>query len=213
MVKTLKFSPDDRSRIAAAVHNAESATSGEIFAVFARRSDGYRFVSGFFALLLSLVLGLILSALLAVLGVALPAFAVEGAQAIGAAALLAAVWLWEDARMLFVPKRIAAERAHRQALAQFLAHGIHITAGRTGVLLYVSEAEHYAEVVADAAINEKVGEETWSEIVTTLTEAAREDRLAEGFVAAVEKTGVILTRHFPAGETNPNEIPDGIVEI
>ena len=32
-------------------------------------------------------------------------------------------------------------------------------------------------------------------------------------VAAVELCGAQLARHFPPGELNPNELPDGVVEI
>jgi putative membrane protein len=38
------------------------------------------------------------------------------------------------------------------------------------VLIYVSFAEHFAELVADHAIDKKVSQETWDEIVRELTD-------------------------------------------
>ena len=48
------------------------------------------------------------------------------------------------------------ERAHQEALRQFAAHGLQHTKLRTGVLIFVSVAERYAEVLADAGIDQKV---------------------------------------------------------
>ncbi|MEF2074100.1 TPM domain-containing protein [Consotaella aegiceratis] len=213
MVTRLKFAPEDHERIAAAIRQAEAGTSGEIFAVFAHSSDGYRFVSGFFATILSLAVGLVLTAVLAFWDNGLSPLAVEFAQIVGAALLILGVWLSPDLRMLFVPAAVGRQRAHRLALAQFLAHNIHGTEGRTGVLLFVSEAERYAEVVADTGISGKVAQEEWDGIVNALIDAAREDRLAEGFAEAAEMAGLLLTQHFPADDKNPNEIPDRLVEI
>ncbi|WP_204270994.1 hypothetical protein, partial [Escherichia coli] len=41
------MSDEDHARIAEAIRDAESRTSGEIYAVLARRSDSYFFVAGF----------------------------------------------------------------------------------------------------------------------------------------------------------------------
>jgi len=46
--------------------------------------------------------------------------------------------------------------AHAEAMHQFLAQGIHLTERRTGVLIFASVAERYAEIVADNGINAKV---------------------------------------------------------
>ena len=51
------FSDAEHERIAAAIRNAESATSGEIFAVAARASDGYRFIPLLWAALVTLIGG------------------------------------------------------------------------------------------------------------------------------------------------------------
>ena len=94
-----------------------------------------------------------------------------------------------------------------------MAHGIHTTADRSGVLLFVSLAEHYAEVVADAGINEKVDQNEWDDMVATLTQHAAKGQVGEGFVVAIEKAGGLLAEHFPPQKGQVNELDDRLVEI
>jgi putative membrane protein len=54
-----------------------------------------------------------------------------------------------------VPRRAKHDRAHAEAMRQFFAQGLDKTEHRTGVLIFASIAERYAEIVADAGINER----------------------------------------------------------
>ena len=209
----VSFTSADHARIAVAIREAETATTGEIFAVFARRSDSYFFPSAFVALALSLLAGLLTGLAAYLSGVHLPALALETTQAVGALAILALLGLVPRLRLALVPAGLKTERAHRMAMAQFMAHNLHATAERTGVLIFVSEAEHHAEIVADAGIHAKVPQAEWDAIVLVLTEAARADRLADGMVEAIAHAGRLLATHFPAGAGNPNELPDRLVEL
>ena len=56
----------------------------------------------------------------------------------------------------------------REAMRQFFAQGLHKTENRTGVLIFASVAERYAEIVADAGINAKVTPEVWDQAVAAL---------------------------------------------
>jgi len=112
-----------------------------------------------------------------------------------------------------VPRRTKNEHAHAVALTQFLAQGLHRTEHRTGVLIFASAAERYAEVIADAGINEKVDAEVWNAAVADLTSAVKAGRAADGFVAAIERCGAVLAAHFPPGSLDREELPDKLVEI
>jgi putative membrane protein len=103
--------------------------------------------------------------------------------------------------------------AHDNAVRQFLARNIHLTAARTGVLIFVSLAEHYAEVIADSGIDSRVEQRVWDDVVRDLTAAARDDRLADGFVTAIEAVGRVLAEHFPLSPGDANELDDRLVEI
>ena len=104
-------------------------------------------------------------------------------------------------------------QAHAEALRQFCAQGLHKTDQRTGVLIFASEAEHYAEIIADAGIHAKVKPEVWDEAVAMLIEAVGDGRAADGFIAAIDLCGAVLAENFPPGALNRNELPDKVIEI
>ena len=101
----------------------------------------------------------------------------------------------------------------RRAISIFKAAAERRTAGRTGILIYLSMAEHRAEIVADEAILKVTDEHTWGEAMEALISEVREGRPGDGIVAAVERVGVVLTEHFPRSDTDTNEIPDALIEL
>jgi putative membrane protein len=205
--------PDEHARIANAIREAESKTSGEIYCVVARASGSYFFHAACF--LLGAILLLSLPVALALeywwISLRLPVFV--AAQILAAAGALALLWFVPASRLWFVPRRLRYRRAHDNALKQFIARNVHITANRTGVLIFVSLAERYASVVADSGINQHVPQHAWDGVIRDLIAHASEDRLADGFVVAIGSVGALLANHFPARADNVNELDDHVVEI
>ncbi len=115
----------------------------------------------------------------------------------GAGALLVQ---WEAFRVAITPKSLKRARAHQRAVEQFLVQNLHTTAGRTGVLIYVSDAERYAEVIADDGIYRKVSPQVWDVLIAALTGHIGKGTRTEGFVAAIETCGAHSRRAFSAGE-------------
>lgn len=207
------LSPQDHARIAAAIRAAEARTSGEIYCVVARASDGY-----FVAAALFVTAGIMAASLIAALVLdrgwqPVPLAHFVAAQILAVATALVVLRVFPALRLHFVPLRLRYRRAHDNALKQFLARNVHITSARTGVLIFVSLAERYAEIVADSGINARTPQETWNAIVAELIDNAREDRLADGFVAAIGTVGDILAAHFPVSERDTNELGDHLIEI
>ncbi|MDQ2632531.1 MAG: TPM domain-containing protein [Pseudomonadota bacterium] len=203
----------DHARIAAAIREAEESTAGEIYCVVARRSDGYFFSAAMVLVVSILAISLAVAFLMEAwwLTMRLPVFV--SAQLLALAAALALIYLLPGLRIRLAPRRWQYMRAHDNALKQFLARNVHLTAERTGVLIFVSVAERYAEIVADAGINAKVPQDMWDSIVAGLIDDARRDRLADGFVAAIGAVGALLAEHFPVGPDDINELDDHLVEI
>jgi len=203
----------DHARIAAAIREAEESTAGEIYCVVARRSDDYFFSAAMVLVVSILVISLAVAFLMEAwwLTMRLPVFV--SAQLLALAAALALIYLLPGLRIRLAPRRWQYMRAHDNALKQFLARNVHLTAERTGVLIFVSVAERYAEIVADAGINAKVPQDMWDSIVAGLIDDARRDRLADGFVAAIGAVGALLAEHFPVGPDDINELDDHLVEI
>jgi putative membrane protein len=203
----------DHARIAEAIRNAEENTSGEIYCVVARRSDGYFFSAAMVFTVSILVISLVVAFLMEAwwLTMRLPVFV--SAQLLALAAALALVNILPGLRIRLAPRRWQYIRSHENALKQFLARNVHLTAERTGVLIFVSIAERYAEIVADAGIDAKVPQDMWDSIVAGLIDDARHDRLADGFVTAVAAVGALLAEHFPVRPDDVNELDDHLVEI
>ena len=116
-------------------------------------------------------------------------------------------------REAMTPGFVKRHSVHKSALEQFLAHGIHLTEGRTGVLIFVSLSEHQAEIVADTAIYAKVDPIVWTEAIAALLAQAKEGQLANGIIAAIERSGMVLSEHFPPSVDDTNELPNKVVVI
>ena len=204
---------EEHQAVAAAVRAAEQKTSGEIFCVVARRSDDYFFPAAFIVTASMVAVSLAAAWTLHLAWYDLSPTTIVAAQVAAIAFALAVLWFFPAARIPRVRRRRRYRRAHDNAVRQFLARNVHVTAERTGVLLFVSLAEHYAEVIADAGINRRVGQETWDAVVSDMIGHARRGAVADGFVAAVASVGALLAEHFPVGAADANELDDHVVEI
>ncbi|TIP12833.1 TPM domain-containing protein [Mesorhizobium sp.] len=210
---TRPISPEDHDRIAEAIRAAESKTDGEIYCVVALASDGYFFPAAFMATLAMLFVSLAVAYGLEAwwLSIRVPHFVI--AQLLALVSVLVLLWTMPGLRIHLVPRRLRYQAAHANARKQFLARNVHRTTARTGVLVFVSIAERYAEVVADSGIDAQVGQDVWDGVVSDLTAHASDDRLADGFVKAIEATGAVLAEHFPVSSGDSNELDDHLVEI
>jgi putative membrane protein len=201
------ISQTEKAPIIEAIAAAETRTAGEIFCVIAHASSSYSLVPIAWAALVALTAPAPLIYL-----TTWPAGLIYLAQ-LAAFIVTAAIFSLPAIRFRTVPNRAMRERAHIEAMRQFLAQGMHLTERRTGVLVFVSVAEHYAEIVADAGINAKVAPAVWQDAVNAAVAAIKEGRIGDGLVAAVERCGAVLAEHFPPGAINRDEMPNKVVEM
>ena len=201
------ISQADKQRVAAAIRAAEAKTSGEIFCVIARQSSDYRLFPIAWAAAAALFVPLPL-----IFTTSWPVTVIYLVQLL--AFILLAIGLSQPSiRFHIVPKQAKHDRAHAEATRQFLARALHHTKNRTGVLIFASSAERYAEIVADAVIDEKVPPEVWDNAIKALISGIKQDRAGDGFVAAIEQCGAVLAQHFPPGALKEQNLPDKLVEI
>ena len=202
------LSDSDKQRIAEAIRQVESKTSGELVTVVAREADDYYYIPTLWAAMTALLL----PALVTVLGLQHTLLDSYGAQ----------VSLFVVATLLFripvlkyrlIPKAIKRQRAARLAREQFLLQNLHHTEERTGVMLFVSVAEHYVEVLADKGINEVVPGGTWDWVVADFVARVKQGQVADGFINAVDACGEQLIHHFPVQAGDRNELPNHLIEI
>jgi putative membrane protein len=196
---------EERDRIAAAIREAERRTAGEIVVVVAARASAYRSVPLLYALLGGLAAPWPLIWL-----TALSAARIFALQLIVALVVLILFLL---PKRSYVPGFIRHARCREAAAREFAARGLARTRGRTGVLIYVAAAEHYAEVVADAGIAAHVDETVWRDIIAKLVAALRTGQPADGLATAVNRVGEVLTQHAPPRGDNRDELSNKVILV
>lgn len=197
----------EEARIEKSIADAERRTSGEIIAMITAESSSYQYVAYLWAALIALALPWPF--------IYLTWWPVQHIYLMQVLVFLclAGLFLWRPLRFWLVPRSVKRTRAHRRAVEQFLAQNLHTTSGRTGVLIFVSVAERYAEILADSAIHKVVPQTDWQAIVDKLTTAIGEGRPGDGFVTAIEMAGERLARHFPPGAIDPNQLPNHLIVL
>jgi putative membrane protein len=197
----MDFSPADHEAVSAAIRDAEKHTSGQIVCVLAHSSSAYAHVPILWASALALFTPWPL--------IHLTEWSVERIFLLQLVVFILAglLFSWMPVRLWLVPRPLQRVRAHRAALEQFVVRGISRTKNRTGVLIFVSLAEHYARIVADEGIAAKVQHADWQDAVDALTAHMRDGRITEGLIAAVERCGAVLATRAPP-DGSPNELPD-----
>jgi putative membrane protein len=226
------LSDADRQKIAAAVAEAESRTTGEIVCVLAREVSNYREVPIAWAAAAALVLPPV-ALLLGVRPLALAGdFGGWTAGQVAAqdwliAAVLAGYALTQailfvlvfsivslpPVRRALTPGPLKRHRVHKAALDQFLATGLHAHADRTGVVIFASEHDRKVELLADDAIHQAVGEQAWQQATQAVVDGMRRRDPAGGLIRAVEICGAALAQHFPAQGTHENRLSDLPIEL
>jgi putative membrane protein len=203
----MRISAHDRERIAAAIRAAEAKTSGEIVCVLAQTSSDATGVPILIAAAAALALPWFLVAL-----TAMPVQRMLLLQVVLFVALTFILCL-PRVRVLLVPRAMRRAVAHRAALEQFVVRGIARKKDRTGVLIFVSLAEHYARIIADEGIAARVPQAQWKAAVDGLVSHTRDGRIADGFVAAIAACADVLAAHFPRAADSRDELPDRIYVI
>ncbi len=129
---------------------------------------------------------------------------------ISAAAGVLIYWLSEryDLALRTLPAGLLIKDARRAARATFLDHALDATPERNAVLLFVSRAERYVEILPDRGLDAAVPAQRWANIVTTFQARAAKQGLVEAVTEAVDAIGAICAGPFPAGARNPDLVPN-----
>jgi putative membrane protein len=199
------FTKAEAERIAATVTQVEKQTAGEIVVSELPSSDDYGEVRLFVAVLVGLGAaagahllwpGLVVGAVLAVqFGLGLLAWLLTRLPSV---------------LRLVVPRERAAAAVQRAAQLAFLEHGVFGTRDRTGVLIFLSELEHRVVILGDEGIHARVHDAGWSELVSALVLAIKQQRACDGVCELVGKLGLQLEQAAPIREDDTNELPNHV---
>lgn len=223
---TRTFSAAERDQVTAAVSAAEANTDGEIVTIVTDWSDHYHDVSLYYAAAVMIAALGVFAVWPGLLEARLAWFTGGWGEAerhvelglivvIQAALFLAVRYGFEALpfRGVLIPAAVRGRRVRRRAVQFFKASAEKRTQARVGVLLYLSLAEHRAEIVADEAIVAQVKDDVWGEAMVALVDRIRVDDPAGGMAAAVTRIGAVLAEHFPKTADDLNELPDRLIEL
>jgi len=208
------LTPEDEQRITAAVAAAEEGSAGDIFCVLAGEVSSYREIpiawGAVAALLLPpAVLAVSLQPLIDLingggweagslhreLGLALTAYTVAQICLFGLVAFLTSL---APIRRLVTPRFLKRHRVRKSAFHHFAAAHSHAKDSETGVLIFVALVERQVEILADAAIHAKVGDQVWKDAAAAVQAGMREADPTAGIEKAIAICGAALKTHFPA---------------
>lgn len=200
-------SETDRIRVTEAITAAEAKTSGEIVAVIAPASASYMYAPFLWAALAALVVPFPF-----IFWTWWPIQHIYALQILVFVAL-AVILTYPPLRLALVPKSVKHARAHQRAVEQFVAQDLYTDTRRTGVLIFVSTAERFAEILAEDAIRQRVDKAVWQRIVDDLTDRIAQGSAGEGFVRAVGAVGEELARHFPPGSHDRHGLANHLIVL
>jgi putative membrane protein len=197
---------ESKTALSAAVRAVESCSSAELVIAVRPRTGSY--------LHADLIWGILAG--LAALGVLLyshwifaPVWFLADPLVIGALAGLAAS---RSARLrrAFTPWRRRRQRVEAAARSTFVERRVHGTAGRTGILLYVSVLEREAAFVVDAGVEPLAATDGWKAAVGEIETAVRNKEDGVVVAARIRGLAALLGPALIRGENDVDELPDEV---
>jgi len=200
------LSQQDQDSIRDAIETQEKRTLAEMVTVITDASDSYRYIPVLWASIISmLVPGIIYIA-----GGWTDFSSLYTLQVLLFLAL-AILFRLTAIKHYLIPKTIKRQRAARMARQQFFSQQLHNTEQRLGVLLFVSVAEHYVEILADTGASEKITDQQWQHIVGEFTRQVSTGHVTQGFLDAISKCGDLLAEAAPQDASPIDALPNNLV--
>jgi putative membrane protein len=201
------LSPADKEALTAAVASVEERSSAEMVVVVRPQSGSYShadLLAGAAAGLFTLWFQLFSPWEFSLLSILLGPLALGGGLG------------WLVSYSPGARRRLTREATRRAAVrtwarATFVERGVDRTQGRTGILLYVSLLERWAEVVADRGVEAAVPRPEWEDKVAALQGAVRKGEAGRVTAAHLRGLGTVLAAVLPRAEDDVDELADEVV--
>ena len=198
------LSESELRQVAEAIERVERSTDAELVTVLAAQADDYHYIPLLWASLIALLLP---GALLFFSGW-LSAWQMLLVQ--WATFIVLALLFRLPVTSRLIPRSVRCWRACNLARRQFIELNLHHTEADTGVLIFVSEAERYVEILVDRGISSRIDNAAWESIVGCFTERVKQGQVLEGFLGCIEASGALLAQHVPKTHER-NELPNRLV--
>lgn len=201
------LTPEQQRQVEEAVTRAELHTDAEIVTVLAPRADDYSYIPLLWASLIALVV----PAVVHFLNSGLTTYTLLMLQW-ASFVFLSLIFRLPAITTRLIPPRVRHWRASNLARRQFLEQKLHHTAGRTGVLIFVSEAERYVEILVDEGISRHLDNSDWGTIVNDFVRRVVLGHTAEGFITCIDACAEVLKQHVPKTQAR-NQLPNRLVML
>ena len=188
------------------IRKIESRTDAEIVMVLAKRSDNYEYAPTLFAACTSMLIPLASLFWPFWLSLSEVVF-IQFVAFFGLAILLRIPTLIR----LVVPRRTKFFRASNMAMRQFLTQQVHTTKNNLGLLIFVSELEHYIEIITDHGLT-KIENTSWEIAIQNAVPLLQQGKIEESFKSIIDLVGSELVEHFPK-TANKAELPNRLIEV
>ncbi|MBP6346300.1 TPM domain-containing protein [Neisseriaceae bacterium CLB008] len=98
-----------------------------------------------------------------------------------------------------------------RALEWFGSLRVWDTEHNSGVLVYISMADHAIEVIADRGINRQVDPQAWAEVCALIQAKFAQKAYADGLTEGLAAINALLLAHLPRDTPLVNELADEVV--
>ena len=188
------------------IRKIESRTDAEIVMVLAKRSDNYGYAPTLIAACTSMLIPLASLFWPFWLSLSEVVF-IQFVAFFGLAILLRIPTLIR----LVVPRRTKFFRASNMAMRQFLTQQVHTNKNNLGLIIFVSELEHYIEIITDHGLK-KIENTAWEIAIQNAVPLLQKGKIEESFKSIIDLVGSELVEHFPK-TANKAELPNRLIEI
>ena len=97
------------------------------------------------------------------------------------------------------------------AMRQFLTQQVHTTKNNLGLLIFVSELEHYIEIITDHGLK-KIENTAWEIAIQNAVPLLQKGKIEESFKSIIDLVGSELVEHFPK-TANKAQLSNRLIEI
>jgi len=198
---------DEQKQVAQAIEAVERQTDAELVTVLAASADDYAYVPLIWAGLVALLLPGLINFY--------PGWLNANELLLTQIATFIAVALLcrlPAVTSRLVPGAVRHWRAGSLARRQFLEQNLHATVNGTGIMIFVSEAERYVEIIVDDGIARHVDDMVWRSMVDVFTRQVSEGKILEGFLGCIRSCGEVLSDQVPVTQAR-NELPNRLVVL
>jgi uncharacterized membrane protein len=96
------------------------------------------------------------------------------------------------------------------ATKTFKKLGMHKTADRNGILIYLAPYTKQFAILGDEGINNKVAPGQWDQMRDAMQNHFQQQQFKTGVLLGIEESATLLSQYFAPGDINPNELSNEI---